>query len=852
MDLVQRAAFLRPELKRGTSLESEKTQKPRLQQQEQPRQVKTKRILYSEKVQKPRLQQQEQSGHFVPRLKSPVKNTKPRDGPSSKVKQLLENQREPQQQFFHQQYTTIHNNRTTASDSPMMQQQQLQQHDPLLHYQQRLASSSQNYGFLKQSEKRESEVIEAEMRRLRVYPQMQEPQPPRTPSQLFESLLKSSVGSKQNEPNNNLDRPVQKNSQQHRQSRMLTATKTIVSFKNNDKQLKPSATRKSKKIVPARKRKPAAKRRPQKGKSEKIPLASMKPPPPIATPPLIEMAQKKPDSTPKVDNTSATENELDEAASILLELTLATPPPILETTYPIGTRTKKYFTEFLGWFQGTIRSYNKETKFYSVEYEDNDVEELEHDEIDTGSLPLPKYDNGTQYDIYFFSKQSGKKIGWFVGAIQSKYFHDPKHGSKNGRRTWRYNVVYSDGDSEDVAESYITRNIAKSKQKQKEDQMLDQETDESLSDDDSESSDESSSSSSDDLSSQDDPEYPNPKNIPYWSGKQHHQFISGLQKYGLGNLEDIHEAGCIPNRSFRELVRYWYWYVSDLKEKGLGLNYEARGTVNGKMGRRISIEDDEKIDEEEKKEGSTEDRNSEGFKMGKWSAREQDMVAKAFAYDGSSYKAMSDFMKTRSADQISSYFNRNKKKIVKLSQKYAHEAPVIVPSDKGDAKSKIWTSSEHAILVEALIVYGHDNKGIEAYMKSRKITQISGYMKRNRGAIEKEVAAKERLFKKQFPKKSHAWTSCEHSRLVEGHAIFEKDFKRITDYVKTRTENQVRSILEANPSQYEDESAFDLGDYFCFPIELYHVLNVAPFEGFCRIVSWNDAGNCVLIHDKGT
>lgn len=77
------------------------------------------------------------------------------------------------------------------------------------------------------------------------------------------------------------------------------------------------------------------------------------------------------------------------------------------------------------------------------------------------------------------------------------------------------------------------------------------------------------------------------------------------------------------------------------------------------------------------------------------------------------------------------------------------------------------------------------------------------------------------------------------------------DFKRIADYVKTRNEDQVRSILEANPSQYEDESAFDLGGQFAFAIDLYHVLNIAPFEGFCHIISWSEKGDFVIIHDKG-
>ena len=87
--------------------------------------------------------------------------------------------------------------------------------------------------------------------------------------------------------------------------------------------------------------------------------------------------------------------------------------------------------------------------------------------------------------------------------------------------------------------------------------------------------------------------------------------------------------------------------------------------------------------------------------------------------------------------------------------------------------------------------------------------------------------------------------------LVEGHSIFDKDFDRIAAYVKTRNASDVRMLLEADPLQYKDESGFDLGDHFSFPIELFHVLNVAPFEGFSHILSWTDDGESVVITDKG-
>eukprot|EP00531_Pseudo-nitzschia_arenysensis_P014772 CAMPEP_0116132552 /NCGR_PEP_ID=MMETSP0329-20121206/9611_1 /TAXON_ID=697910 /ORGANISM="Pseudo-nitzschia arenysensis, Strain B593" /LENGTH=619 /DNA_ID=CAMNT_0003627079 /DNA_START=58 /DNA_END=1917 /DNA_ORIENTATION=- len=532
----------------------------------------------------------------------------------------------------------------------------------------------------------------------------------------------------------------------------------------------------------------------------------------------------------------APNGELNNAASTLMKLNI-TPPVSLQKIYPVGTRTKKYFDEFEGWFEGTIRSYNQETKFYSVEYEDNDTEDLEHHEIFTGPLPVNKYDIGSQYEIYFVSKQSGKKIGWFVGTVRSKYYHDPK-------QTWRYNVEYNDGDLEDVDEDYITSTMEKAKRKKEEPE------EDGCDDGEVESS--SKEEEEEDSSLEDDEEDPNPDNIPYWTGKQHRQFLVGLEKFGLGNLEGIHDANCIPDRSFQELVRYWYCYASDMEEKGLVLNYERKGTVNGKKGSRDGIgERVEGINGKDKKDGQRKELNANGFYAGTWTGEEKEMVVKASVYAGSTYKTMSDYMKTRSAEQISNYYQRNKKEINAAVKKLTDEDPPNAETNKGDtAKSKAWTPGEHALLVEAVAICGSKGKDLEAYMKSRSASQIHGHLKRSK-RIEKEVAAKKQYLKKKFPKKTGgAWTSNEMAMLLEGYAIFQDDYKLIADYVKTRSEAQVQSQLEGDPSRFEDESDFDLGDHFSFPIELYHVLNVAPFEGFDHIISWNANGDSILIHNN--
>jgi hypothetical protein len=632
---------------------------------------------------------------------------------------------------------------------------------------------------------------------------------------------------------------------------------------SKNSQRKPPPAEASGKIFPARRKKLAAKKKVPKRKL-KTPAAKR-----IENPPSASAPKDSSSITPNAFSASGittANSDLGKAASVLMNMTLAQPtaPPI----YRIGTRTKKYFAEFGGWFQGTIRSYNSATKFYSIEYEDNDMEDLELHEIDTGSLPTNKYDVGMQYEILLVSKNNGKRIGWFVGTIQSKYFHQARTGRgyrSNG--VWRYNVVYSDGDSEDVDEDYITESIRIARQRgrkmvgqtgetaDRKESDADREASESSCEksvSDSSSDDNSTTSSEEESSSEEEIE-PNPNNIPHWTGKQHQQFLVGLKKYGLGNLEDIHEAQCIPGRSFRELLRYWEWYVSDLEEKGFVPNYGAKGTVNGKTGTRSYEE------EEEKKEESSD----EGFRKGLWTAEEHEMVVKAYIFEGKSYKTMSDYMKTRSPSQINSYFNKNKKKIVKESEKYADEAErrntnscdnSANDSNDSDIVSpfgkRLWTPGEHELVAEGLAMYGKNYSEVSAYMKSRTRSQIAGYVKRHQKSIANAMDAKKRLYRK-ISRKTGAWSCCEESKLVEAHAIFDMDFERIADLVKTRDAGQIKSRLEANASKYKDESDFDLGDQFAFPIELFHVLNVAPFEGFDHIISWNDNGGSVLIHDNG-
>lgn len=792
---------------------------------------------------------------------------------------------------------------------------------------------------MKQYKQYESELIEAEMRKIRIQQeqkQQQEEEQGLTHSELFTSLLRSSMGSGQH------DQPPAENKTMNK-FRMLAKALTSPITKTRKKTTKPTFGS-SKKAVPAGKNKSRGKkiRPPRRSKAIRTAAATTnaattnatakKAPPPGSSLPLAETVTIPEDATATSNSQSNSQNNirppqrgkpvrvattakkarrktngkrkaksndksnsskaLDSAASILMKLSLA--PNI----YPIGTRTKKFFKEHEGWFMGIIRSYNQMTEFYSVEYEDSDKEELEHHEIDTGPLPPHKYDIGTQYEVSLVSKEDGTKLGWFVGTIQSKYFHVPKltrwnrETHKNGQ--WRYNVVYSDGDSEDADEDYITKSIEDARHKrgrrkvelpeeelefsrdrgQEQQPIPDENTEESALDDSSSES-SSDSSDSDEESSSEDEGDRNPNNIPHWTGKQHQQLIVGLRKFGLGNLEDIHEADCIPSRSFQELVRYWRWYESDLLEKGLALNYETKGTVNGKQGTRFfngyGIDGKGNTDDADENENDNDDDDDGfdgGFQKGPWSDHEKEMVVKAYAFQGNSYKAMCDYMKTRNVKQIAGYFIRHKAEIIKKSLMYTEEANSgesdgdnendgdtnddgnnaidINNNINKDVKVRIWSPAEHTLVVEALAAFGRNFNECSEYMKRRKPGHINKYMKRNSDRIWKDVKAQ----KKNFPKRTGAWSPEELSMLVEGHAVFGSNFELIAVYVKSRDAGPIESLLEANAAQYKDESAFDLGDHFSFPIELFHVLNVALFEGFESILSWNDDGDRVIIHDN--
>jgi hypothetical protein len=163
--------------------------------------------------------------------------------------------------------------------------------------------------------------------------------------------------------------------------------------------------------------------------------------------------------------------------------------PKRRARYQEGTKIKKLFYGF-GWFEGTVESYDDETEFYTVTYEDGDREELDEEEVFevlmdprnhkkprtwttrqlskeekdeysaatfdpilTFWLPIPpppppppppaKHPKGTEVYKFFPSH------GWYRGEVID---YDP--GSEF------YTVKYEDGDKEDMENRDIDKALA--------------------------------------------------------------------------------------------------------------------------------------------------------------------------------------------------------------------------------------------------------------------------------------------------------------------------------------------------------------------------------------------------------
>jgi len=175
-----------------------------------------------------------------------------------------------------------------------------------------------------------------------------------------------------------------------------------------------------------------------------------------------------------------------------------------------------------------------------------------------------------------------------------------------------------------------------------------------------------------------------------------------------------------------------------------------------------------------------------------------------------------------------------------------------------------WTDGEREKLAEGLAVYGNDDNNnyykyhynnLSKFMKYRRDWQLRGYMQRNADKI-KELSKKYKSAKPTIRTAATPWTDEEHGKLCEGYALYRNDYITIEGYIRTRSASQIEIMLIKNADIFNDEFNFNLGCDSTLSVELYHVLNIAPHEGFDHIISWtnwNKETKCksFKIHDKG-
>ena len=152
--------------------------------------------------------------------------------------------------------------------------------------------------------------------------------------------------------------------------------------------------------------------------------------------------------------------------------------------------------------------------------------------------------------------------------------------------------------------------------------------------------------------------------------QEHYQFIIGSRNYGYGNLKEIHDANCIPTRTYDQLTRYWRWYVTDLTEaKGFVLNYHIKGKINGLPGKEWGWNDDDDDDDESKKRNDDtnvnddgnddsmicEESRKEGGGSTRWTVEERNTIIRGMALYGKDYTKLSTLVPTRTANAIGKY-----------------------------------------------------------------------------------------------------------------------------------------------------------------------------------------------------
>ena len=149
-----------------------------------------------------------------------------------------------------------------------------------------------------------------------------------------------------------------------------------------------------------------------------------------------------------------------------------------------------------------------------------------------------------------------------------------------------------------------------------------------------------------------------------WTCKEQEALARGITRYGKNDIAKL--STLIPTRtegSIREYVRRNYSIKLSEERK------EHEGAEISLANKR-NIEDTNNENSHKEKKG-----NASGAVVrttGVWSLEEHEKCAESLVPHGNctSYKAMSEFMKSRSPQQIQSYYTRNKMKLLRDSKKY--------------------------------------------------------------------------------------------------------------------------------------------------------------------------------------
>merc|ERR1712238_199984 len=148
--------------------------------------------------------------------------------------------------------------------------------------------------------------------------------------------------------------------------------------------------------------------------------------------------------------------------------------------------------------------------------------------------------------------------------------------------------------------------------------------------------------------------------------------------------------------------------------------------------------------------------NNKKMKVGHWSVDEHERCAESLILHGSSYESMSEFVKTRSPNQVKDYYQRKKAKLLRDSRKYklrhedheeedddeeddreAKEDGKVEIDDMSNTRMKVgaWSVDEHERCAESLISHGLSYESMSKFVGTRTPSQITKYYARKKAKL---------------------------------------------------------------------------------------------------------------------